>query len=261
MIRKGFARFWRIAVNLSLGATFPVFVIGTGRSGTHWLGYSLGDHPEIRATVEAKPMFGLSTRMALNPTLEERLFRPLVRAYKWQLFKSAPRLYVDKTHPNVWISEKLKVAFPQALFVGIERNPYSTVASMMEHSGVSAWHRRWREFPIPNRFLGITSELANTYDSTPFASQCAMRWLAHHKRMNELKNTLGDALLVISYEAFAHDTENELKKLENFLGLHKPIQIPEIKMESLSKWKRQLSDAELADIQNIVGFTPESTST
>ncbi len=30
--------------------TYPIYVIGTGRSGTHWLGYSLKDHPEIRAT-------------------------------------------------------------------------------------------------------------------------------------------------------------------------------------------------------------------
>lgn len=238
-------------------ATQPIFVIGTGRSGTHWLGYSLGDHPEIRATVEEKPMFGLSTRMALNPTLERRLFRSLVRSYRWQMFKSVQRLYLDKTHPNIWIAEKLKEVFSQALFVGIERNPYATVASMMKHSGVSAWHMRWREFPVPNRFLGITSELADTYDNTPFAAQCAMRWLAHHNRMNELRNTLGDALLVISYESLACNTESEINKLEQFLGLYEPIPIPEIKIKSLNKWENQLSDVEIADIQNIVGFAPE----
>ncbi len=59
-------------------ATRPIFVIGTGRSGTHWLGYSLGNHPEIRATIEVQPMFGLSTRMALNPALEMQLFEKLI---------------------------------------------------------------------------------------------------------------------------------------------------------------------------------------
>lgn len=91
---------------LGISATRPVFVIGTGRFGTHWLGYALGNHPEVRATVEVEPMFGLSTRMALNPTLEGKLFRRLVMAYRWQLFKSAPRLYLDKSHPNIWIAEK-----------------------------------------------------------------------------------------------------------------------------------------------------------
>ena len=122
--------------------TRPVFVIGTGRSGTHWLGYSLGNHPEVRATVEMKPMFGLSTRMALDASLESQLFGKLKRAYQWQLLRSAPRLYLDKSHPNIWIAEKLKDAFPKSQFVAIERNPYATVASMMKHKGVSAWHKR-----------------------------------------------------------------------------------------------------------------------
>lgn len=239
-------------------STRPVFVIGTGRSGTHWLGYSLGSHPEVLATVEGRPMFGLSTRMALNPTLEGKLFWRLVMAYKLQLLRAAPRLYVDKSHPNIWIAEKLQKAFPQALFVGIERNPYATVASMMKHGGVSAWHRRWREFPIPNRFLGITHEIADTYDSIPFASQCAMRWLAHHRRMNELKSALGDALLLITYESFTQNTEHTIHGLKQFLGLHQALPIPEVKTESLNKWKSQLSDAELVDIQDIVGFSPEN---
>ena len=91
---------------LGVSATRPVFVIGTGRSGTHWLGYSLKDHPEIRATIEVQPMFRWSIRMAIDPALEKQLFGRLVLAYKWQLFKSAPRLYLDKTHPNIWIAEK-----------------------------------------------------------------------------------------------------------------------------------------------------------
>jgi len=243
---------------LGNSSTRPVFVIGTGRSGTHWLGYSLGNHPGVLATVEGRPMLGLSTRMALTPTLEGRLFWRSVMAYKLQLLRAAPRLYLDKSHPNIWIAEKLQKAFPQALFIGIERNPYATVVSMMKHGGVSAWHRRWREFPLPNRFLAITPEIADTYDSIPLASQCAMRWLAHHRRMNELKNTLGDALLVISYESFAHDTALTIHVLNQFLGLQEAIPIPEVKMESLNKWKSGLSDAELIDIQDVVGFSPES---
>lgn len=243
---------------LGKSTTRPVFVIGTGRSGTHWLGYSLGNHPGVSATVEASPMFDLATSMALNPALEPELFGRLVRAYKWQLLKAAPRLYMDKTHPNIWIAEKLKKTFPDALFVGIERNPYATVASMMKHSGVLAWHKRWREFPVPNRFLGITPEIAGTYDDIPLVSQCAMRWLAHHNRIKELKNTLGDDFLVISYESFAHDTVNTINNLKQFLGLQEAIPVPEVKLESLNKWRDQLSAAELVDIQNIVGFSAES---
>jgi hypothetical protein len=245
---------------LGISITRPVFVVGTGRSGTHWLGYSLGDHPEVRATVEVRPMFDLSTKMALDPSLEGKLFDNLVRAYRWQLLKSAPRLYLDKTHPNIWLAEKLKAAFPYALFVGIERHPYATVASMMKHSGVSAWHDRWREFPVPNRFLGITAELAARYDTVPRAAQCAIRWAAHRDRMNELRRKLRDSLLVISYETFARDTQRTIRELQFFLGLRRPIPIPEVRLESLRKWENQLSREQIGQIQEIVGFSPESMS-
>jgi hypothetical protein len=38
----------------------------TGRSGAHLLGYALENHPHVRATIEAQPMFRLSVTMALN---------------------------------------------------------------------------------------------------------------------------------------------------------------------------------------------------
>lgn len=241
---------------LGITDTRPIFVIGTGRSGTHWLGYSLGNHPEIRVTVEAEPMFGCSTSMALDPSLETKLFSKLVRAYKWELFKSAPQLYLDKTHPNIWIAEKLKKVFPQSLFIGIERDPYATVSSMMKHKGVSAWHQRWREFPIPNRFLGITPGIAERYDDIPLVAQCAIRWLAHHNRMNTLRTSLGDSLIVISYESFACNTEETIAELQNFLGLQHPITVPEVKADSLNKWEKHLSDEDIKHIHDIVGTAP-----
>jgi hypothetical protein len=243
-----------------ISTTSPVFVIGTGRSGTHWIGYCLGKHPDISATIEMQPMFDLSTKMALNQELEDKLFRRLVIAYKWQMLKTSHRIYLDKTHPNIWLAEKLKQAFPQARFIAIERNPYATVASMIKHKGVSAWHTRWREFPIPNRFLGITEELANSYDTIPLASRCAIRWLAHHNRINELRNILGESLLIMTYESLAHSTKETLNILQRFLGLQSPIPMPDIITESMHKWREQLSDTEIMQIHGIVGFKPDAPS-
>ena len=91
---------------LGTSATRPVFVIGTGRSGTHWLGHSLIGHPEVRATIEVEPMFGLSVRMALDAAREAELFDRLVAAYESQLSQCHTRIYLDKSHPNIWIAEK-----------------------------------------------------------------------------------------------------------------------------------------------------------
>ncbi|ACA99497.1 MULTISPECIES: sulfotransferase family protein [Cyanophyceae] len=241
---------------ISYSTARPIFIIGTGRSGTHWLGYSLENHPDIRATIEAKPMFNLSTRIALDPNLEEKLIGRLIRSYKWQILASYPRRYLDKTHPNIWIAEKLKRAFPNAVFIGIERSPYATVSSMMNHKGVSAWHQRWKNFPLPNRFLGITPELANIYDEIPMAAKCALRWSAHHEQMQKLKEILGENILVIHYENFVVNPQEVILKLERFLNLSRPIPMPNINVKSLDKWKKQLSTMEIEQVEAVVGLSP-----
>lgn len=238
-------------------STRPVFVVGTGRSGTHWLGYSLENHPEVRATIETKPMFELATKMALNPALEKSLYAKLVRSYNWQLLKSPTPIYVDKTHPNIWLAEKLKESFPSAQFVGLIRNPYATVASMLKHQSVSKWHKRWKEFPVPNRFLGITVDMKDHYGSYPIAAQCALRWRAHFNQMNDLRHRLGTDLLVISYEEFSQNTAAVIQNLQEFLGLEQPLPLPVVKTESLDKWRTQLSIEDISHIQEVVGFSTE----
>jgi len=190
--------------------------------------------------------------MALDPGLEKVLFGRLVRAYERQLSRSGPGLYLDKSHPNIWIAEKLRGAFPQASFVGIERGPYATVASMMGHRGVLEWHRRWREFPVPNRFLGITKELAATYDDVPLAAQCTIRWAVHRDRMGELGRVLGNGLLVVSYESLVRDTERVLRELRQFLGLRGAIPEPAVRTDTLYKWRESLSDREILQIRGVV---------
>ena len=202
-------------------------------------------------------MFRWATQMAVDASTEAQLLPKLLRAYRWQLFLSTPRIYLDKSHPNIWLAEHLLQAFPNALFLGIERNPFATVASMLRHGGVSAWHRRWRDFPIPNRFLGITTDLANRYDELTLPQQCAYRWLAHHRRLNELRRTMTDRLCVIQYEHLANETKESMEQLQTFLKLPSPIAEPVVASDSLHKWKRQLTRNQIDEISSVVHSSSE----
>jgi len=108
-----------------------IFIIGTGRSGTHWVARTLAEHREIRATIEVKSAFDWVTRMALDPATRKRLFPRLVRYYRYQHFISVPCHYMDKSHPNIWLADQLAETFSDAVFIGMQRNPYATVASML----------------------------------------------------------------------------------------------------------------------------------
>lgn len=241
---------------MSTTAVTPIFVIGTGRSGTHLLANILASHPEITATIEKEPMFGLSTSIALNPGLKNSLLPELLDAYRREISITTTRIYCDKSHPNLWHVEVLLEHFPRALFIGIERNPYACIASMMKHSGVSAWHFNWRHFPIPNQFLGITEAIASEYETLCLPEKCALRWLAHHERMNEVQRTIGDKLLLIHYENLVREPKLVLGRLAEFLGLHGPFYPPEIKKETLDKWKIQLIIEEINKIETIISISP-----
>lgn len=249
--------FQKIRYLLGKVKTRPIFVIGCGRSGTHWVGRTLKGHPEIRATFEANPMFRWSTQMALDRSSEEKLLGRLLFAYGCQLFLSAPRHFLAKDHPNIWIAEALKQAFPGALFLAIERHPLATVASMLRHRGVAGWHHRWRDFPVPNRFLGISADLAEHYDELPRAAQCAHRWLAHHRRLRQLQDVLGDDLLTIQYEELAQNPAAAAHNMRTFLRLQSSIPAPEVKIDSLDKWKQQLTPAQISQIAGVVGNAPD----
>lgn len=229
-----------------------VFVVGSGRSGTHWLGWTLDDHPDVRATIESPAIFRRVTEAALNPATAQRHLRYLRLRYTWEHLRSRPRHYVDKSHPNLWHVERLSTYFPEARFVAMRRGVYGTVASMLDHQGVMAWHHRWREFPVPNRFLGITSDNAASYGDLPLAGQCALRWKAHSDRIDQLAATMGDRLIVMEYERLAADYTGEAHRLWQFLELEpQPISI-EVRTDSLDKWRERLTAADVEAIDAVV---------
>lgn len=224
-----------------LPSALKIFIIGTGRSGTHWLGNILDSHPDIHVTIEKEPVFSWVTEMALDPRKKPLLMPGLIRAYQTGHETVAPKHYADKSHPNIWHAEDLAAALPDAAFIGIRRNPYATVASMLKHAGVLQWQERWREFPVPNKFLGITAENREAYDRMPVVARCALRWRSHANRLNDLCKILGERLLIMEYEAMVERIGTQLTKLNNFLRLANPISAPEVKAESKNKWQLALS--------------------
>lgn len=239
----------------SLGRS--VFVVGTGRSGTNWLARLLEDHPDVTATIEDRWIFPLVTRMALDVRKRALGVPILVAAYRRRERKIAPRLYVDKSHPNLWLAELLASRMPEAYFLGIERNPYAVVASMLQHAGVLHWFHRWRRWPVPNSFLGITMDIAPKYDSLPLEQKCALRWTSHQAEMLRLVHQLPTRIFVVRYEQLIDDLQSELGAVWGALGLRPAVHEERVRVESRDKWRTQLTPQQIADVNDIVGFEPD----
>ena len=227
---------------------FKIFIVGTGRSGTHWLGHILAAYPSLNVMVEKPPIFPWVVDMARRPELETRLFPKLVRRYRAEHYLVLPMHYVDKSHPNLWLAERLAAEFPEARFVAIRRGIEATVASMMAHEGVRRWIELWDRDGQPSRFLGVDRSLIPKYRRLGVAGRCAVRVIAHAREIERLIPILGRRLHVIIYEDFFRDYSSEIERLSSFLGMETPTNVPAPKVELLEKWRDQLSASELAEI-------------
>ena len=229
-----------------------IFILGTGRSGTHWLGYILQNNPDFYVAVEQKPVFGWATKIAVDRNKFGAYYPLLVIIYRlWHTFV-APRNFVDKSHPNIWIAEELARTFDDASFIGIQREVYGTVSSMMEHERVLRWCKEWQKYPVPNPFLGITLENQEAYEKLSLAGRCAVRWKSHNRRMSQLMDRLGDRILVVNYENLVKNFPEESKKIRSFLGQNDDFMFVDIKSLSLEKWKKNLTKDMVADIDKVV---------
>lgn len=229
-----------------------ILVLGSGRSGTHWLGHVLDSHPDISATIEDPRFFREVVAMALDARERAARFEPLVEAYRREAEAVRPQRFADKSHPNIWLATELADALPDASFVGIERGVHGTVASMLRHRGVLAWHDRWREFPVPNPFLGITAELSAEYDDLSTIDKCVIRWLSHRERMQRLRSALPGRLHVVQYEDMIARPERETEHLQRFLQLERPFPVPTAAVESLDRWRDELSTRQVDEIDRAV---------
>ncbi len=238
---------------MSADCSRKIFILGTGRSGTNWVGHILDSHPDIVVTVEKPEIFRLVTTMAVNPESRDTLFPALVSCYRNEHAGIHPRLYADKSHPNIWIADRLASTFPEALFLGVRRDVYATVASMIKHAGVMYWIHNWSKFSIPSDLLGITEENVGQYKDLSIAGKCAMRWLSHTRQLETLQTVLGDRYLLIPYERLQSETDSMLIQLSLFLGLRSPIPMPRIKHTSLERWKNELSKQDVRDINDVIG--------
>jgi len=227
---------------------YKVFVVGSGRSGTHWLGHILDSHPQVHATVESEPVFSWVVEMARDPAAEAALFPKLIRRYRAEHRSVLPRHYVDKSHPNLWLAEKLADAFPEARFVAIRRLLEGTVASMLKHGGVRRWVEIWDRDPRPSRFLGVTEALLADYRAMSVAARCAVRVIAHAAEIDRLHAILAARMHVIRYEDIHAAPQAEMDRLSAFIGLQSLERAPMPRPASRHKWQAQLSDSERADI-------------
>jgi hypothetical protein len=229
----------------------PIFVIGSGRSGTHLLGRVFLSSPEVRVFIEDPKFFKKVTEFATGQVTGQKALKRIMDNYKKEFSKVKEKFILEKTHPNIWLFEYLVENFPNAKFIGIYRDVYPTVASMLQHKGVMKWYD---VLPLNkvNNFLGINENNINVFQSLSIEAKCALRWKAHKERLLFLSKKYNEKILVINYESFYSNSALLLKKIVDFVQLDTMLQVEELKDGGMDKWKDFLNEKQIANINEAI---------
>jgi len=229
----------------------PIFIVGTGRSGTHFVCSTLIAHPEITDLTNGKEnriVFRAVTDSALNM---RQLSPETIFKYKALRLLSFNAHYIDQSHPNLWHVEQLLKVFPNAKFIGIVRCPFSVTYSMLNHVGVRNHFNNYMNYPSPNQFFGINQVNANEYHSLSASSKCALRWCSHMHRLDTVCRAHPSSFLIVNYEQLCLQPRSTLDELRNYIGLKSEIPVPIVRNDSLYK-KYNLSSSERTNVQETV---------
>ncbi|MEP2770531.1 MAG: sulfotransferase [Fulvivirga sp.] len=227
-----------------------IFVIGSGRSGTHLIGRIIGSHQDVDPYIEDERTFTLSTKIATQQ-VERGKIKKLIKNYKNLFNKSKSPAILEKSHPNIWFVEELLAAFPEAKFVGIYRDVYSTVSSMLQHEGVSNWFNLL-PLNVSNPFLGISNKNKEVYASLSIEQKSALRWESHKVRLLDLAKKLPSNVMVMNYNDLLLNQDEHLEKLSKFLGLTNQFKPESFNLESLNKWKSYLNKDQISRIDEVI---------
>lgn len=233
-----------------------VFVVGTGRSGTHFTcrvlreftgaDDFLGGH-EHRATLQAVALSAIAGRaLPLRARAHYRWFGLRARA--------TGKVLLDQHHPNLFHVPEILSLLPGTIFLFPDRPALQIVASMLRHGGVSAWYDQIRAGTLPlatpDLFFGLTS--AAEAVSLPPHLLALRRVQAHRAHAQAMRAAYPDQFRFVAFESLVTDRDAELARVFSApelaqLGPRRPAEAS--RPEVLSKYHDVLSPDQIAQIE------------
>jgi hypothetical protein len=227
-----------------------VFIVGSPRSGTTFLGRAVGSLPGFVDLGEVAALKASVPELARSAPGEaaSRLRRLLALAGRLGL--AGGLRGVEHTPENAFVAEALALAFPEARFVHPIRDGRDVVASLLERGWLSEGRGGGDDAGLPYgagvRFW-VEPERRAEFPLASDARRAAWAW----RRYVEAVRSAPARLHEVRYERLHADPEGIAVELAAFLGV-RPDPLREALRQahgaSVGRWRRELAEEEFADV-------------
>ena len=254
----------RLFNNLSPNLECPIFLIGSPRSGTTFLGECLGGIPEISYHFEPAATKFVANYIFNGVWSLPRSQRYYRRMYSWlmQQHLDGDLRFAEKTPRNCFLLDFLYKTFPDAQFVHIIRDGRDAALSHSKKPWMQAASAKGNDdngyepggFRIgPYARFWVERERIAEFESTSDVHRCIWAWRRHtESALNAAKSLPKHQYHELRYEAIAANPSQEADRLLDFLGIHHAKSrsclhnaIAQMRSTSIGQWQKEISEEDL----------------
>jgi len=239
----------------------PIFIFGSPRSGTTFLGEIMNAVPSLCYYFEPQ-IIKYYSRLVYEGLVSFEEAKKFYRRVFKLLMIFAPRggnRFVEKTPRNIFIASTLYKIFPKAKFIHIIRDGRDVVCSLLkkpwyvERSKYSGKREPggYRYGPYPHFY--IEKDRRDGYRKTTDVHRCIWIWKSHVAQGLKLRKELPqNTYYEIKYESLVYNPKSVVKELLQFINEYNEDNYKEaMKVANLAfttgikRWQRELSEQDL----------------
>ena len=242
----------------------PIFIIGSPRSGTTFLGACLGSLPEISYHFEP-----VATKAAARYIYEKKwgltkskCFYGSVYSWLMRLHLDADLRFAEKTPRNCFLIDFLGTTFHEAQFIHIIRDGRDAALSHSKQPWLQAAQAKSSQrepggYPYgPYPRFWVEPERREEFQQTTDIHRCIWAWRRHTETALEtFSNFSPQKYHELRYESLVNNPIEEADRLLNYLEISNSESrnlfhqaISKARTDSIGNWSRELSEEQLQQI-------------
>jgi hypothetical protein len=229
-----------------------IFIVGSPRSGTSFLGQTLGRQRGVVDLDEVQPLkAAIPGLVGLPPEEAGRRFRRTLELVRTAGLAGHLR-GVEQTPETSFLLEAVLGAYPQARAVHMVRDGRDVVCSLLERGWLSA--RRsdvddaHQAFGVHPRFW-VEPERREEFGRVSDARRAAWAW---RRYVTAARDAAGERTLEVRYESLAGSAERLASHLE-LDAAPLAAALTAAHAQSVGRWQRELSEEQVADVEAEAG--------